>query len=235
MSAARFRAPAWAWLLVAAAVAAFAGLGQWQLGKGLAKQRMAAAMADRTAEPEIISAAHAAPFGLQVRRAQATGTYLADRQLLLDGQSNRHRPGYRVWTPLLLPSGAAVMVDRGWIPHDRAGFDATAPSGTVTVTGAWRSLPQPGVRLEGTVNCPAQEAFPAVVLYPVPDDLECLLARPVVGGLLLLDADAPGGFVREWTDFGFPPARHFGYAFQWFALGAAAIGVFVAVNWPRRP
>ena len=231
-----FRAPAWAWLLAAAGVSLFGALGQWQLGKGQAKQRMAAAMADRAAEPEIISATLGAPFGLQVRRAQATGTWLAEGQLLLDGQSNRHRPGYRVWTPLLLPGGAAVMVDRGWIPHDRAGFDpAAVPAGAQTVSGAWRALPQPGLRLEGTVNCPAQKTFPAVVLYPTPDDLECLLARPVVGGLLLLDPDAPGGFVREWTDFGFPPARHFGYAFQWFALAVAAVVIFVVVNRRQRP
>jgi len=226
----RFRAPAWAWLLTAAAVSAFGALGQWQLGKGLAKQRMAEAVRDRAAEPEIISRALGAPHGLQVRRAQATGAWLPGQQLLLDGQSNQHRPGYRVWTPLLLGDGAAVMVDRGWIPQDRSGLGAGVPAGTLTVTGAWRSLPQPGLRLEGTVNCPERKEFPVVVLYPTPDDLECLLARPVVGGLLLLDPEAPGGFVREWTDLGFPPARHFGYAFQWFALAVAALAIFVVVN-----
>jgi cytochrome oxidase assembly protein ShyY1 len=230
-----FRAPAWAWLLTAAVAGLFAALGQWQLGKGLTKARMAEATADRASEPEIISSALGAPFGMHVRRAQATGVYLADQQLLLDGQSNRHRPGYRVWTPLLLPlSGAAVMVDRGWIPHDRAAFDGSAPAGTQTVTGAWRALPQPGLRLEGTVNCPEPKAFPAVVLYPTPDDLECLLSRPVVGGLLLMDAEAPAGFVREWTDFGFPPERHYGYAFQWFALAIVVVIVFVVVNRRKR-
>ena len=225
------RAPVWAWLATASAVSLFGALGHWQLGKGLAKQRMAAAMADRAAEPDLVSPAVGAPLGLEVRRAQARGTYLADRQLLLDGQSNQHRPGYRVWTPLLFPNGAAVLVDRGWIPLDRAGFDpAAVPAGVQTVTGAWRSLPQPGMRLAGTVNCPEQKAFPAVVVYPTAHDVECLLGRPLVGGLLLLDADAPGGFVREWTDFGFPPERHFGYAFQWFALALAAIVVFVVVN-----
>ena len=218
MSGARFHAPAWAWLLTAAAVALFGALGQWQLAKGLAKQRMAAAMTDRSIEPEIISIANAPPQGMQVRRAQARGRYLADRQLLMDGQSSHGRPGYRVWTPLEQPSGAVVLVDRGWIPQDRSGLDAAVPAGMLLVTGAWRSLPQPGLRLDGTVNCPQDKRFPAVVLYPTPDDLECLLARPVIGGLLLLDADAPGGFVREWSDFGFPPARHFGYAFQWFVL-----------------
>lgn len=230
----RFQAPTWAWLLTAAAVAVFGALGQWQLGKGLAKQRMADAVRERSSEPEIISHAFGGPLGLQVRRAQATGRYLPGQQLLLDGQSNQHRPGYRVWTPLLLEDGAAVMVDRGWIPRDRAGFDGGAPAGTLTLAGAWRSLPQPGLRLEATVNCPEQKEFPAVVLYPTPDDLECLLGRPVVGGLLLLDPEVPGGFVREWTDFGFPPARHFGYAFQWFALALAAVAIFVVVNRRRR-
>jgi surfeit locus 1 family protein len=230
-----FRAPPWAWLLAAAAVALFGALGHWQLDKGFKKQAMLDALHDRAAEPELISAAHAPPQGLEVRRAQARGTYLADRQLLLDGQSNRHRPGYRVWTPLLLADGVTVlMVDRGWIPQDRAGFDGTAPAGTVLLTGAWRSLPEPGVRLEGTVNCPAQRQFPALVLYPTSDDLECLLNRPVVGGLLLLDAEVRGGFVREWTDFGVPPTRHYGYAVQWFALALAAAVIFFVMNWKRR-
>jgi surfeit locus 1 family protein len=41
--------------------------------------------------------------------------------------------------------------------------------------------------------------------------------------------------VREWSDFGFPPARHFGYAFQWFALGVAVVVIFVVVNRRQRP
>ena len=229
-----FRAPPWAWLLTAAAVALFLSLGHWQLDKGLKKQAMLDALQDRAAEPELISAANVPPQGLEVRRAQARGTYLADRQLLLDGQSNQHRPGYRVWTPLLLADGVtALMVDRGWIPQDRAGFDGTAPSGTVVLTGAWRSLPEPGMRLEGTANCPAQKQFPAVVLYPTSDDLECLLGRPVVGGMLLLDAEAPGGFVREWADFGVPPSRNYGYAAQWLALALAAGVIFFVVNRKR--
>jgi surfeit locus 1 family protein len=228
-----FRAPAWAWLLTAGAIVAFAGLGHWQLDKGFKKQAMLEALQDRATEPERISAANAPPQGLEVRRAQARGTYLADRQLLLDGQSNQHRPGYRVWTPLIIDGVTALLVDRGWIPQDRAGLDGPVPAGAVTVTGAWRSLPRPGVRLEGTVNCPKPREFPAAVLYPTTDDLECLLGRPVVGGVLLLDPELPGGFVREWTDLGFPPSRHYGYAVQWFTLALAAAAIFFFVNRKR--
>lgn len=227
------RAPAWAWLATAAAVALFSALGAWQLRRGLAKEAMRAQLDDRAAAPELLSFALGAPQPGDVRRAQASGRYLADRQLLQDGQSRQHQPGFQVWTPLVLADESAILVNRGWIPADRAGFDGSAPAGTVTVTGFWRSMPEPGVRLEGTLNCQPDAVFPAVVLYPTANDVECLLKRPFAGGLLLLDPEAPGGFVREWTDFGFPPQRHYGYAVQWFALGLAALVIFVAVNRKR--
>ena len=47
-------------------------------------------------------------------------------------------PGDQVLTPLRLPDGTALVVDRGWIPID-AGVpvtgEAAAPTGTVTVAG----------------------------------------------------------------------------------------------------
>jgi surfeit locus 1 family protein len=230
-----FRAPAWAWLLTAAAVALFLSLATWQLRRGQLKESLQVALADRAVEPQIVSPALGPPPDLALYRAQATGTYLAQHQLLQDGQSHEHRPGYRVWTPLVLPNGSALLVDRGWIPADRSGFDGSAPPGLVTVTGFWRSLPEPGVRLRGTVNCPADAKFPLVVLYPTAADVECLLKRPFLGGLLLLDPEAPGGFVRQWTNLGFPPQRHYGYAVQWFALAVAALAIFVVVNRRRRP
>jgi cytochrome oxidase assembly protein ShyY1 len=33
----------------------------------------------------------------------------------------------------------------------------------------------------------------------------------------------------------FGPARHLGYAFQWFALAIAAVVIFIALNLRRRP
>lgn len=227
------RAPAWAFVVTAAAVALFSALGLWQVRRGLFKQALQELLADRAAAPELLSYALGAPQAGTPRRAQARGRYLADRQLLQDGQSRQHQPGFHVWTPLVLADESAILVNRGWIPADRAGFDGTAPTDVVTVTGFWRALPEPGVRLAGTDNCAAGAAFPAAVLYPTPDEVECLLKRPFVGGLLLLDPEAPGGFVREWTDFGFPPQRHYGYAVQWFALAIAALVVFVVVNRKR--
>lgn len=228
-----FRAPAWAWLLTVAAVALFGSLCAWQVDRGLAKEAQLATLRDVAAPVERLSAGSAAPQGLELRRVEARGRYLADRQLLQDGQSLRQRPGYHVWSPLRLADGARVVVDRGWIPLDRAGFDGSAPAGEVTVRGFLRRLPEPGVRLGDTRNCAPQTTFPARVLYPTAAELECLLGGEVLAGLLLLDADLPGGFAREWTDFGFPPQRHYGYAVQWLGLAVAAVVLFLLVNRKR--
>ena len=228
-----FRAPPWAWVLTAAAVALFAALGTWQARKGLTKVAMLDALGDRSAPAEILSAASAAPQGLGLRRAEATGTYLAGQQLLQDGHSHRQRPGYQVWTPLQLRDGALVLVNRGWVPRAAAAAALPAPDGEIAVRGFWRALPEPGLRLEGANPCPAEKKFPVIVLYPTVAEVQCLLGRAMLAGLLLLDADLAGGFVREWTDFGFPPQRHYGYAFQWFALAAAAVILFALVNRKR--
>jgi cytochrome oxidase assembly protein ShyY1 len=223
------RAPFWAFCLTAAAVALFSALGIWQVRRGLAKEALQAQLDDRASEPELVSSALGAPHDGSLRRAQASGRYVADQQLLQDGQSHQHQPGYHVWTPLVLADESAILVNRGWIPADRSGFDGAAPTGVVTVTGFWRALPRPGVRLAGTDNCRPGTTFPAVVLYPTPLEVECLLKRPFAG-LLLLDPELPGGYVREWKDFGFPPQRHYGYAAQWFAMAIAAVVLLFVVN-----
>lgn len=228
-----FRAPAWAWLLTAAAVALFGALGSWQLRRGAAKEALRATLANPAAAAERLSASTPPPRALELRRVQVTGAYLPDRQLLQDGQSLRQRPGYHVWTPLRLPDGALIMVDRGWIPLDRAGFDGTTPAGEVALRGFWRALPEPGLRLGEPGPCAPAPGYPATVLYPTAAELDCLLGQAVLPGLLLLDADLPGGYAREWSDFGFPPERHYGYAVQWFALAAAAVAIFFVVNRKR--
>jgi cytochrome oxidase assembly protein ShyY1 len=53
---------------------------------------------------------------------------------------------------------------------------------------------------------------------------------------VLLDADAPDGYVRDWQAPTLGPERHVAYAGQWFALavGAAAAAVVIAVRTARR-
>ena len=67
--------------------------------------------------------------------------------MLVRNRSYNGSPGYHVLTPLVLPSGDAVIVNRGFVPLETTG-DApkvpTPPSGVVVVNGRVRSSQKRG-------------------------------------------------------------------------------------------
>lgn len=225
------RPPVWAIVLVGTAILATAFLAVWQWQRADGKRALLASYASALAqEPRLLSAA--STVGVEPVRAHVRGHYDASRQLLLDNQSHAGKPGYQVWTPLLAPDGTVVMVNRGWVPASpdrRVLPDLSVPARPLTARGLWRALPQPALRLEKTENCPAALNFPAVVTYPDEIELRCLMGGRVLAGVLLLDADLPDGYVREWqTSFvGVPPSRHTAYAAQWAALSLTLLILFV--------
>jgi surfeit locus 1 family protein len=172
----------------------------------------------------------------EIDPAQARGIFDVERQLLLDNQSHERQPGYRVWTPLQLAHGGVVVVDRGWVPagSDRSRPPALpAPGGEVTVSGFWRTVPEPGLRME-VDNC-APGPWPRIVQYPTVDELRCLYGESVPGGLLLMDAEVPGGFVRAWNSGPeLAPGKHYAYAAQWFAFAAVLVILFIVFSFRRK-
>lgn len=212
-------------------------LGTWQMQRGQAKEDMLAERsAARQAEPHRLPATGESEAVLYGSAVAARGEYRDDRQILLDNQVRRERVGYRVWTPLRLDDGRLVLIDRGWIA---AGRDRSrppnppAPAGETAIRGIWRDLPQPGLRLEAPGAC-EQSGWPRVLNYPSYEQVACQYAEPVVDGLLLLDENAAGGFERDWNDLGLPPARHYGYATQWYALALTLAVLFVTLNLNRK-
>jgi len=211
-------------------VSLFSLLGHWQMQRGFAKQTLEAQrIAAAASAPEAWAGQAAAE---QARQIRVQGRYLPERSLLLDNQSHAHTPGYHVWTPLQTEDGTLLLVDRGWVPAaaDRRQTPAVSVSALAqTVSGLWRTLPQAGMTL-GRTNCPPGQ-WPPIVQYPDRSTVSCLLGRPVADGLLLLDPDMADGFVRDWSiTQAMPPARHFAYAAQWFALAVVALVLFVALN-----
>ncbi len=235
MSRWHFKPPLWAVLAMVPALALLLSLGTWQLNRGQAKAAMLAHYAQ--AGEQVAVAFNPQQLATMVPlRVQLSGRYDDQRQLLLDNQSNRQRPGYDVWTPLRLADGTLLLVNRGWIP--RSGTRAEPPSpavpqGEQQITGYWRALSEPGMRL-GQPVCQKAVHFPQILNYPDVVELRCTLGEPVLNGEVLLDAGADGGFVREWNfDNGFPPSRHYGYAAQWYALALTLIAFFIKLNLKR--
>lgn len=229
-----FRPPFWSWFATAPLLALLLALGAWQMRRAHEKEQLLAAYAAAAKQTPIeLAGASAPPAGAVTVAAQARGRYVADRQFLLDNQSHRGQPGYQVWTPLRLSAGGLVLVNRGWVPLDPLRSTAStlpAPVDELIVRGLWRALPQPGLKLARPVAARPQK-YPAVVEYPTPEDVTRLFGEPVADGILLLDPAEPGGFLRDWNPVGeFPPARHYAYATQWFALALTLLVIFVRMN-----
>jgi surfeit locus 1 family protein len=170
--------------------------------------------------------------GMDVRPFQqlrATGEYWSDRQVLIDNMIQDGRNGHFVITPLeLAGDGPLLLVNRGWI-------EKIAPGGasdrvrlgpvTLTVRGRVGTLPRAGMRM-GDAFADADE-WPKHAVFPKADDVAAELDRAVLPFVLLLDAAEPNGYVREWEPEEMSASRHFGYAFQWFAMAAVLSGLLV--------
>lgn len=224
-------------------MAVFVVAGIWQIERGQAKERMLTqrATARQAVAQPLQPFLRRHPSGdtnrLYGQYFSVTGHYDGTHQILLDNQVHDGRVGFRVWTPLVTATGERVLIDRGWVPMPPGGRDDVsmppAPDGGVTVSGIVRALPRPGVRLGDPPSCQAT-FWPRVLNYPTIETVRCLYPGTVLNALLLLDADAAHGFVRDWqVDVGMSPLRHYAYALQWFAMALAVAGVFLVVNMKR--
>ncbi|MFL6625158.1 MAG: SURF1 family protein [Vitreoscilla sp.] len=232
------------WFVVALVCASLtAQLGRWQLSRAHAKLAHEALVAERGPLPPLSGAALA--------RDAATGEQQAQRRIVLSGEwdaahtvflMNRtmdERAGFYVLTPLRLPDGGAVVVQRGWIASDPAdpmkAPPVTTAAGPVTLHGHVAPWPSHWFEVgQGRGGAVRQN------LEMAPFSAETGLAlRPVT---VFEDANADNagdGLRRKWPapTAGVSIATHYGYATQWFAMSVAFLGLWVWLQFirPRRP
>jgi surfeit locus 1 family protein len=231
----RFRPPLWATLGTVLVGGVFLSLGFWQLGRSEEKAALfarfdAGAAGNAAALPDN-------GVGLEDRRyavVTASGSYDTAHQVLLDARTRDGRAGYEVLTPLR-GAGTAVLVNRGWVPAnpDRRKLPTLeVGSEPRTVTGLLDRLPRAALSAGPLALDPA-DPWPRVLLYPTADELGEALGYPVRDFQLLLAADQPEGYGRDWRPELLSPAEHVGYAVQWFALAGLLVVLYVALNWRK--
>jgi cytochrome oxidase assembly protein ShyY1 len=236
MSARRWRRPtAFAWLLTAFGMAAFIGLGVWQLDRAAQKRRLFAAFAAAADTPALDLAQARPDDASRYPHVRVRGHYLRERGYWLDEQANRGRLGVHE-IGVFAPDGATdlLLVDRGWVEWNHAPGTTPAapelPTGEVSLTGLYAPFPGGGLRIGGNA-LPAQKVWPKLTLYLDAGPIAADLRRPLLPRMLLLDAAPASGFVREWKPDVMPPERHQGYAVQWFAFAVVALAIFVGRHW----
>ena len=171
------------------------------------------------------------PEEIEYRRVRVRGTFLHDRETLVDALTERG-PGRWVVTPLQTGEGI-LLVNRGFVPPERrapATRAAGLVEGPVTVTGLLR-LSEPNGRFLRP-NQPAQDRW-------FSRDVAAIAARRGVPGVapFFIDADAapnPGGLPHGGLTVVQFRNTHLIYALTWFGLASLCIaGIVLLLRSPR--
>jgi surfeit locus 1 family protein len=223
-------------LLTLLAVLCFVRLGSWQWHRAQEKRAIAASFeaGNATVTDLGVRSTNSLPRYTQVR---AYGRYDDAHQFLLENMSQGGQPGYQVLTPLLLADGRTLLVNRGWVPLSASRRDPPRVAldqavGEVSLAGKLDALPVPGIAL-GHLAPDENAPWPRLTSFPNMADLAAALKRPLEARQLLLNADQPFGYVRDWHPTGLGPERHIAYAVQWWGFAVLAVGLYARLNWHR--
>jgi cytochrome oxidase assembly protein ShyY1 len=211
-------------------VIAFVRLGIWQLDRNEERaEHNALIEANSQRDPvpveEVLRPNTAVEPDQVWTPVRASGSYDVDHQLVvrlrpLDGQ-----PGVHVLTPLVTGSGDALLVDRGFVPHEGSPASSPAipepPPAEVEIVGRVRASEEG----RGTGGDPAT----GVIRHVDVDQIAATLPYPVYGAWVEVIDEQPPPAVAPVR----PPeptldaGPHLSYAVQWFLFACIGIGGFI--------
>lgn len=227
-----FRPPVAATVALALLALLFAGLGTWQTRRAAEK----AALETEHEKAPTMALEAALANDHRFARVEVGGRYDPQRHVLLDNQSWLGRNGVHVFTPFSTNGGITILVNRGWLPlpADRESLpEIPTPGHEVTISGTLNLMPVPG-RMVGEPDTLTTDDWPQLVTYMQHADIARALALELETRIIQLSRDAEYGFEdRDWKPVFLSPERHRAYAFQWYALMAAAIVLWLLTSFRK--
>ncbi len=201
-------------------------LGVWQMHRATAKQQLLNQFAQRSRQAPQPLADHTPDY----TPVRVTGSYESGHPILLDNRILNHQAGYDVFVPFI-PSGKskAVLINLGWTPRNTSAFEnifrsQMGASGEVTVVGLAQT-PQHNLVL---AHPKTELRWPLLVEEIRLDSLSRILNRPLYPFVLLSEKGT------HWEiSVGVSPARHRGYAAQWFLLALTLLILYFKLNTSR--
>ncbi len=233
VGALQFRPRLWPSVAALVALIVLVSLGTWQVERLRWKEALIAEREAGLAAPAELLPADADWPAWEFRRVEVQGTFRHDLEQLFGASGHAGQVGHHVLTPLVRPDGSALLVDRGWVPADKA-HPAARPEGQVegpvTVTGIARyrgddttnwftPANQPQQAMWFSYDLPALEEALGLSLLPVVVEAD---DRPNPGGLPI------GGLTRITLT-----NNHLQYAITWYGLALTLVVVYVAFSLRR--
>lgn len=226
-----FQPGLWPSLATLAALLVLVALGTWQVERLQWKEGLIAQRTAQLAAPAEVLPAHSDNWATwDFRKVSTSGRFRHDLEQLFGASTHDGQLGHHVLTPLVRADGSALLVDRGWVPADRAHPAARREGqieGPITITGIARyrgdgtagwftPANKPENLMWFSYDLPALEQALGLPLLPVVVEAD---DRPNPGGLPI------GGQTRvELSN------NHLQYAITWYGLALTLLGVYVALS-----
>lgn len=227
--------PSWPIILIATIfISLFTALGFWQLHRAYEK-KMFLYEFNKALQKAPITWDEKSNLPKQYQKLKVCGNFLPIT-LFLDNQHHQHKFGYDVLLPFMLSDGSIVIVDRGWVQADIRDR---------------KKLPNIQVG-EETIKIVGQAYYPAKKHLVLGEVLEKInnktaivetqdvaiisnfLQKSVYPFIIREDKIYNSGYVRDWPIVSMPPARHYGYAMQWFLFALVTFIIFIGLNLKKK-
>lgn len=223
------------YLVFLVAIAILLALGFWQLDRAHQKQQYLQSYQQNQQLPPLSLAQVPQDYAsARFQRVSVRGSWDAQHQFFLENQRYQKQEGYFVITPLRIQgSNTVLLVNRGWVPlgAQRSQLPTLPPvSGTITIIGLLQLFPSKHFVLK-TINDPN---WPSRIQKLDPSELAEKLHTSIYPYYLLLLPDQQQGFVRDWQISVAGPEKHWGYAFQWFALAVTLFIMWILILRKKR-
>lgn len=230
-------------LFLIACIALLYGLGNWQIKRMHWKTALLAKYQTEYARDPLDN-----PFDGEILKEIALqspamaygsvrGQFHHDLEILIGPRTHDGNPGYHIVTPFSIAGGGGrVLVNRGWVPLDKANpatrFDSQS-EGMVTLTGMVRPPDKPNPFTPD--NDPANHTWYSVN----PHDIALAVNMPdfpdVVFYAETQDPPLENGYPLMMTTRTLPNNKHLQYALFWFTMAALfTIMPLTYAFWPRK-
>lgn len=223
-----------------AALAILLSLGTWQVERLQWKEKLLADIAERRVAPPVtlgeIEAMAARGEDIEYRPVTVTGVFANNRERHFFA-TWRGQTGYYVYTPLQLPDGRFLFVNRGFVPYEAKEPEMRKQgqlTGEQTVTGLARAR----LAEKPSAIVPENDLAKNIFYWK---DLDAMAASTGIAADRLVpffidagDAPNPKGLpIGAVTQFDLPN-NHLQYALTWYGLAAALVGVMLYARFRRK-
>lgn len=212
-------------------------LGFWQLDRAAQKEQIAENYEQNYNAPPIeLSQLPSEDFDQkkwQWRQINLTGTFESAQQFLLDNQPMHFKTGYFVYTPFKVKNETKrILINRGWVmanPDRQILPDVSITEKTISINGLITSPPSTGIVLSDDLTEKMDHGLIRTQQVNL-QNIESLSGSSFFPFIINLDGNSPQGYARNWVIPGSGAEKHYGYAFQWFAMAAALLFIYFFVN-----